>query len=133
VDVVAQFMPERLREAIRNISASLQAAVQTNGVQALSVGIVYDQELVWGQGYGLIDTADPSSYVRRITLSANSIGWDPLELTHVGTGRKVDTNTIYRVGSITKLITNVMLFQLRDQGKLSLDEPVSVRGVALVY
>jgi hypothetical protein len=39
----------------------------------------------------------------------------------------VDTNTIYRVGSITKLITNLMLFQLRDQGKLSLDNPVSVR------
>jgi CubicO group peptidase (beta-lactamase class C family) len=39
----------------------------------------------------------------------------------------VDTNTIYRVGSITKLITNIMLFQLRDQGKLSLDDPVSVR------
>jgi CubicO group peptidase (beta-lactamase class C family) len=39
----------------------------------------------------------------------------------------VDTNTIYRVGSITKLITNLMLFQLRDQGKLSLDDPVSVR------
>jgi len=39
----------------------------------------------------------------------------------------VDANTIYRVGSITKLITNIMLFQLRDQGKLSLDDPVSVR------
>ena len=41
--------------------------------------------------------------------------------------RQVDTNTIYRIGSITKLITNVMLFQLRDQGKLSIDDPVSVR------
>lgn len=41
--------------------------------------------------------------------------------------RLADENTIYRVGSITKLITNLMLFQLRDQGKLSLDDPVSVR------
>jgi CubicO group peptidase (beta-lactamase class C family) len=40
--------------------------------------------------------------------------------------RLADENTIYRVGSVTKLITDLMLFQLRDQGKLSLDDPVSV-------
>ncbi|ELR11328.1 beta-lactamase [Acanthamoeba castellanii str. Neff] len=102
-----RFMPERLREAIKNISASFQTAAQANGVQALSVGIVYDQELVWEQGYGLIDPSDPSS--------------------------QVDANTIYRVGSITKLITNIMLFQLRDQGKLSLDDPVSKYVPELVW
>jgi hypothetical protein len=53
-------MPEQLREAIKKVDASFRAAAQ--GVQAMSVGIVYDQELVWEQGYGLIDTADPSSY-----------------------------------------------------------------------
>ncbi|ELR16649.1 betalactamase [Acanthamoeba castellanii str. Neff] len=100
-----RFMPEQLREAIKKIDAVYRTAAQ--GVQAMSVGIVYDQELVWGQGYGLIDTADPSS--------------------------QVDTNTIYRVGSITKLITNIMLFQLRDQGKLSLDDPVSKYVPELVW
>jgi hypothetical protein len=53
-------MPEQLREAIKKVDASFRAAAQ--GVQAMSVGIVYDQELIWEQGYGLINTADPSSY-----------------------------------------------------------------------
>ncbi len=64
--VVLQFMPERLRQAIKNISASFQTAAQANGVQALSVGIVYDQELVWEQGYGLIDPSNPSSYAAQL-------------------------------------------------------------------
>ena len=42
--------------------------------------------------------------------------------------RTVDSNTIFRIGSITKLITDIMLFKLRDEGKLSLDDPVSVRA-----
>jgi hypothetical protein len=57
-------MPEQLREAIKKIDALFRKAAQ--GVQAMSVGIVYDQELVWGQGYGLIDTADPSSYATEL-------------------------------------------------------------------
>lgn len=40
--------------------------------------------------------------------------------------RPVDANTIYRVGSISKLITDVMLFKLADEGKISLDDPISV-------
>ena len=55
-------MPERLREAFKSIDASFRDAAQSGGVQSLSVGIVYDQELVWGQGYGLINPSDPSSY-----------------------------------------------------------------------
>lgn len=94
-----RYMPDRLRKAIANMDASFRSLVEAASIQAASVGLVYDQELIWQQGYGLVDSSDPSSLA--------------------------DENTIYRVGSITKLITNLMLFQLRDQGKLSLDDPVS--------
>ena len=33
--------------------------------------------------------------------------------------------TVYRVHSISKLFTATMLMQLRDQGKLHLDDPVA--------
>lgn len=38
----------------------------------------------------------------------------------------VDAHTIFRVGSVTKLVTTLMLFKLRDAGMLSLDDPIHV-------
>lgn len=35
-----------------------------------------------------------------------------------------DADTIYRIGSVTKVFTNLMMMQLRDQGKMQLDEEV---------
>jgi len=39
--------------------------------------------------------------------------------------RKADSHTIYEIGSITKLFTATMLMQLRDAGKVSLDDRLS--------
>jgi len=39
-------------------------------------------------------------------------------------GAPPDTRTIYRIGSITKVLTGTALLQLRDQGRLHLDDPV---------
>lgn len=41
-----------------------------------------------------------------------------------GAGRP-DATTIYRIGSITKLVTGTALLQLRDRGTLTLDDPVT--------
>jgi CubicO group peptidase (beta-lactamase class C family) len=62
-----------------------------------AVGIVHGQELVWSQGFGYADI--PSE-------------------------RRPDADTVYRVGSITKTFTATALVQLRDEGKLSLDDPL---------
>ncbi len=40
------------------------------------------------------------------------------------TGRKVDANTIYHWASITKTFTGIAIMQLRDRGRLSLDDPI---------
>jgi CubicO group peptidase (beta-lactamase class C family) len=39
--------------------------------------------------------------------------------------QRVDTQTIYHWGSITKTLTAVAVMQLRDRGRLSLDDPVT--------
>jgi CubicO group peptidase (beta-lactamase class C family) len=40
------------------------------------------------------------------------------------TGRKVDANTIFHWASITKTLTAIGIMQLRDRGRLSLDDPI---------
>ena len=40
------------------------------------------------------------------------------------TGRAVDANTIFHWASITKTMTAIAIMQLRDRGKLALDDPI---------
>lgn len=68
------------------------------GQPGLSVGIVYDQELIWARGFG-----------------------------YANVERKVPATpaTLYRIASITKLFTSTAVLQLRDAGKLQLDDPIT--------
>jgi CubicO group peptidase (beta-lactamase class C family) len=63
----------------------------------MSVGIVYDQELVWSRGLGFADVD------KKIPASPG---------------------TIYSICSISKLFTSIGIMQLRDEGKLRLDDPI---------
>jgi hypothetical protein len=124
-------MPERLREATKRIDRVIQEDMRANSIHVASVGVVYDQELVWEKGYGLIDPSSPSSCVLLTSPHAfilhaawsTMVSSTDMKVWHV---RLVDSNTIMRVGSISKLITTVMLFQARDRGLISVDDPVSV-------
>lgn len=69
-----------------------------SGQPGLSVGVVYDQEIVWAQGFGVADVETQTP-----TTAASK----------------------YRVASISKLFTATAVMQLRDAGKLRLDDPVS--------
>ena len=83
--------------ALSQLDAQLAAVVKERNLPGLSAGVVHDQELIWAKGYGYADLA------RRIPADADSI---------------------YEIGSITKLFNAVMLMKLRDAGKLSLDDPI---------
>jgi CubicO group peptidase (beta-lactamase class C family)/D-alanyl-D-alanine dipeptidase len=65
---------------------------------AVSIAIVDDQRLVWTRGFGF---ADPERKV------------------------PVTDDTVYRVGSVSKLLTDIALMQLVEQGKIDLDAPVT--------
>ena len=67
------------------------------GIPGLAIAVVHDQELVWSRGFGVADIA---------------------------TKTPVTPGTIFRIASITKTFTATAIMQLRDRGKLRLDDPV---------
>ena len=78
----------------------IEAIVAKQEQPGLSIGIVYDQDLIWAKGYGHADLE------RRIPATPT---------------------TVYRIASISKLFTATAIMQLRDAGKLQLDDSVSQR------
>ncbi len=84
--------------AIAVLDSWIQATMASREQPGLSVGIVYDQELIWSKGYGFADVA------RRT---------------------RATPATAYRIASISKLFTATAILQLRDAGKLLLDDPVA--------
>jgi len=63
----------------------------------LSVALVHDQDLIYAHGFGFANVED------EVPATAQ---------------------TMYRVASITKTFTATAVLQLRDQGKLQLDDPI---------
>ncbi|HVR63821.1 MAG TPA: serine hydrolase domain-containing protein, partial [Polyangia bacterium] len=63
---------------------------------SLAAGVVIDGELAFAKGFGARD---------------------------LGGTQPVDADTVYRIGSITKTFTSLAILNLRDQGKLALDDP----------
>ncbi len=55
-------------------------------------------------------------------IYSNAIGYRSTEANHK---TRATTLTRYRIGSVTKVFTSVMIFQLIDEGKLSLNEMLS--------
>jgi CubicO group peptidase (beta-lactamase class C family) len=84
-------------EAFRLIDIWLEAQRDYDFLPGISAAIVEDQEVIWARGYGLADIT-------------NSTAADP--------------ETIYSICSISKLFTSVAIMQLRDAGKLRLDDRV---------
>ena len=52
-------------------------------------------------------------------LAQETFGFAEME-----TGRRVDEATIFHWGSITKTLTGIAIFQLRDRGLIDLDDPI---------
>jgi CubicO group peptidase (beta-lactamase class C family) len=86
---------------LESIHSRLLAAVATaqakSRVPSISAGIVLGEELAWTASVGYAD-------------------WD--------SGRSADADTLYRIASITKTLTATAILQLRDEGCLSLGDPL---------
>ena len=87
-----------VRSAIDLLEAWIEAQRVARELPGMSIGIVHDQALVWSRGFG----------------------WADLERREPATA-----DTLYRIGSITKLFTATALLILRDAGKLRLDDPLT--------
>jgi CubicO group peptidase (beta-lactamase class C family) len=75
----------------------IEDQMSDQGVEGLSIAVVDDQQVVWSQGFGFAD-------------KTNNIAATP--------------ETVYRVGSISKLFTDTLVMQLAEQGKLDIDKPL---------
>jgi CubicO group peptidase (beta-lactamase class C family) len=80
------------------LSAWIESQMAYRGQPGLSMGVIYDQELIWAKGFGYADLASKKA---------------------------ATPTTVYRIASITKLFTATAIMQLRDEGKLQLDDPVT--------
>ncbi len=93
--------PERgakLAVAFPEVERIFAEAVSSQHMPGAAIGIVVDGALVFSKGFGVRDAA---------------------------TNAPVDADTVFRIASMTKSFTAIAILKLRDEGKLSLDDPVS--------
>jgi CubicO group peptidase (beta-lactamase class C family) len=83
--------------ALEIIDVWMDAQVAYDGIPGVSIGIVHDQDLIWSRGFGYA---------------------------HVKDKVPATPATIYSICSISKLFTSIAVMQLRDQGKLRLDDAI---------
>ena len=86
------------RDAVSTLREFVERQMAEKQLSALSIALVDDQEIVWAEGFGF---AEPK------------------------TKRPATAETIYRIGSVSKLFTDIAVMQLVEQGKLDLDAPVA--------
>lgn len=88
---------ESLRARFEEIDSLIAAELARLPIGGVTAGVVVGKQLAWSKSYG-----------------------------HADMEKKIpaDADTVYRVGSITKMFTGLMLEQLADDGKVRLSDPV---------
>lgn len=79
------------------VEAWIEAQMAYRGLPGMSIGVIYDQDLIYAKGFGYAD---------------------------VEARTRATPSTIYRIASHSKLFTAIAILQLRDAGRLSLDDPI---------
>jgi CubicO group peptidase (beta-lactamase class C family) len=93
----AQQPARPLDAALQQIDAFVAAEFAKDKVGSLTVGVVADGRLAWTSSYGMADMEK---------------------------GVPATRQSVYRIGSITKQFTGLMLLQLAEQGTVRLSDPV---------
>jgi CubicO group peptidase (beta-lactamase class C family) len=88
----------RVAEALGLLEAWVEAQRAYLDIPGVSMAVVHGDDVIWSQGFGLAH--------RDETVPATA-------------------DTLYSICSISKLFTSIGVMQLRDQGKLRLDEPIA--------
>jgi CubicO group peptidase (beta-lactamase class C family)/D-alanyl-D-alanine dipeptidase len=88
----------RFRRTVAATTEFIRHEMADKGIPGLSIALVEGDRTVWARGFGRARTADSTP---------------------------ATAETIYRVGSVTKLFTALGVMQQVEQGKLDLEAPVS--------
>lgn len=89
--------PEKYRAAADALSKFIGREIQQKQIPAFSIAVVDENGLIWAQGFGFEDREQK---------------------------RPATAQTVYRVGSVSKLLSDVAVVQLIEQGKLKLEDDV---------
>lgn len=87
----------RVITAFNMIEAWVDAQLAYDDIPGMSMGLVYDQSMIWSRGFGFADVAKK---------------------------KPATPGTIYSICSISKLFTSIAIMKLWEQGKLRLDDPI---------
>ncbi len=79
------------------LSVFIEREIRDKGIPALSIALVDRHRVVWSRGFGVENAA---------------------------TGKPATANTVYRVGSVSKMFTDIGIMQLVERGQVNLDAPV---------
>src|SRR6185503_12953167 len=88
----------RYAAAARTLERFIRHEMTDKTLPALSIALVDGQNIVWARGFGWANPRDSVPATAR---------------------------TVYRVGSVSKLFTDIGVMQLVEQGRLDLDVPVT--------
>jgi CubicO group peptidase (beta-lactamase class C family) len=78
------------------LTGFIRSEMEQKQIPAVSIALIDDQQIVWSAGFGNARTNLPAT-----------------------------ADTIYRVGSVSKLFTDIALMRLVERGELDLDAPVA--------
>lgn len=93
----SQTSPALTDRQLRIIDSLMAMEFAKDSIGSITVGVIVGSQLAWTRSLGLAD---------------------------MKSRRPADRNTVYRIGSITKSFTAVMLMQLVEAGKVRLADPV---------
>jgi len=85
-------------EVVDALRPFIEQEISDKEIPALSIAIVDDQQIVWAQGFGIADAK---------------------------AGVPASAETVYRIGSVSKLFTDIAIMQLVERGELNLDAPIT--------
>jgi len=85
-------------EVVDALKPFVEHEISDKEIPALSIAIVDDQQIVWAQGFGMADAK---------------------------AGVPASAETVYRIGSVSKLFTDIAIMQLVERGELNLDAPIT--------
>lgn len=99
----------KLESAFGALDALIDEDMRAQQMTSVTVGVIIDGELAYAKGFGYADVAKKTV---------------------------PDADTVYRIGSISKSFTALAILSLRDEGALSLEDPLTrwlPEAAGLVY
>ena len=84
-------------DVVGKLRDAIEYEIKDKNLNAISIAIIKKDDFFWSEGFGFIDEE------KKI---------------------KADENTIYRVGSVSKLFTDIAIMKKRESGDIDIDSPI---------